>query len=131
MSQTCISTNATYRRTRAGNARPAVGQQRTHATPSRLFETGVLVAIAILLLVGLVVTSHQNTAAGHTERIKVESGQTLWDLAESHPVRGLSTAQTAELIGRLNHLSSSTIVAHDTLIVPAAPVAEHTAMASR
>lgn len=51
--------------------------------------------------------------------ISVQSGDTLWDIAEEHPVSDLSTSDTVALIRSWNNLSSSELSIGMDLLVPA------------
>lgn len=52
------------------------------------------------------------------QSVSVSAGDTLWDLAEEHPVDGLSTYETVKLIESQNNLSSSDLSLGQTLKVP-------------
>ena len=79
-----------HRRTRivSGHERPPAGRA--------LLEVVALIAIAILLIAGVVLTSGRVHAAGPTQRVFVERGQTLWAIASQHAVAGQTTEQTAQ-----------------------------------
>jgi len=83
------------------------------------FEVGALLAIAVGLLIAAAGT-FQPSAAVSVAPVKVESGETLWQIARAHPVDGLSTAQTVEFIAEKNRLRGGTILAGETLLVPSA-----------
>ena len=105
-----------------------------HRRPKRraalsVFEVLILAALVALLLAGVTLTGHPAGYQVRSTSVRVESGQTLWDLAESHPVAGMSTDQTAELIARLNNVGSRGLVAHTVVRVPAATPSE--SLASR
>jgi hypothetical protein len=102
-------------------AAAAPQEQRRQARRTRLSAPEVLV-LAILLALLLASAMVARHPAGHDVRstsVRVESGQTLWDLAKSHPVAGMSTDQTAELIAGLNDLGTRGLVAHMVVRVPA------------
>ena len=102
---------------------------RAGRTASAL-ETTVLIAIAVLLVAGVLVTSGQTRSVAHTSRVKVDAGDTLWELAEQHPVSGLTTAQTVEVIAELNHVAPGALPPHGTVLVPTG-ARTASAMASR
>ena len=52
--------------------------------------------------------------------VTVHSGDSLWDIAESHAPQGVSTAQVVRWITQENNLSSSCIQPGQILIVPEA-----------
>jgi LysM repeat protein len=84
-----------------------------------LLEIVVLFVIAGLLVVGVLRTQPSGESMHATQTVQVHTGQTLWAIARAHPIDGLSTAQTAELISRNNHLSGGLLSAGQTLQVPA------------
>lgn len=53
-----------------------------------------------------------------TEAIRVYSGQTLWGIAEEHPVDGVSTRELVNWIERSNELSSASLTPGQTLFIP-------------
>lgn len=53
------------------------------------------------------------------ETIRVQSGDSLWSLAEEHPIDGLSTQETSDLIRSVNHLEHGSLDAGVDLKVPA------------
>ena len=48
------------------------------------------------------------------ETVRVQSGDSLWSLAQEHPIEGLSTQETSDMIRNVNHLEhgSLDVVAH-------------------
>ena len=62
-----------------------------------------------------------DTASANVSRavISVQSGDTLWDIAEEHPVSHLSTSDTVALIRSWNGLTSSELSIGMDLLVPA------------
>ena len=53
------------------------------------------------------------------ETVRVHAGDSLWSLAEEHPVDGLSTQETSDMIRSVNHLEHSSLDAGAHLKVPA------------
>ncbi|MGN8901490.1 MULTISPECIES: LysM peptidoglycan-binding domain-containing protein [unclassified Collinsella] len=53
------------------------------------------------------------------ETVRVQSGDSLWSLAQEHSVDGLSTQETSDMIRSVNHLEHGSLVAGDVLKVPA------------
>ncbi len=49
--------------------------------------------------------------------IEVDSGESLWQIAESHPIDGLTTDQTVEAMIRWNSIESSRLVPGQELLV--------------
>ncbi len=62
-----------------------------------------------------------DSASANTSQVvvSVQSGDTLWDIAEEHPVSNLSTSDTVALIRSWNDLSSSELSIGMDLLVPA------------
>ena len=85
-------------------------------------EMVTLVVIAALLVVGVLATRPQPVATASTGMIRVEAGDTLWSIAKSHPVPGLSTAQAVELIAANNHVPNGPLSVGSSLEVPAGEV---------
>ncbi|MDR3687535.1 MAG: LysM peptidoglycan-binding domain-containing protein [Coriobacteriia bacterium] len=96
---------------------------RKHARAVAWAEIVALVLIAVALIMATVLTARHSSRAVASERMRVESGQTLWALAAQHPVAGLTTEQTAGLIASLNHISDGRVASGTTIYVPA----QHTA----
>ena len=53
------------------------------------------------------------------ETVRVQSGDSLWSLAQEHPIEGLSTQETSDMIRNVNHLEHGSLDAGVHLIVPA------------
>ncbi len=99
-------------------ARDALADARRRSRLS-LLEIVALVVIAGLLIVGALKAQPTGAPADlATQTLQVQTGQTLWAIAQAHPIDGLTTAQTAELISRSNNLSGGVLNAGQTLQVP-------------
>ena len=114
--------SATYeaRPQRRHTHRQTGGRAVTSSRHARLsaLEIATLLVIAVLLVVGALSVRPTAPSAEATRVVQVETGDTLWSIAKAHPRDGLTTAQTAEAIAVTNALSSSTLSAGQTLIVP-------------
>lgn len=55
------------------------------------------------------------------ETVRVHAGDSLWSLAEEHPVEGLTTQETSDMIRSVNHLERGSLDAGAVLKVPARP----------
>lgn len=53
------------------------------------------------------------------ETVRVQSGDSLWSLAQEHPIEGLSTQETSDMIRNVNNLEHSSLDAGAHLKVPA------------
>ena len=62
----------------------------------------------------------QREARTGRARVFVEQGDTLWSLAQAHPVSGHTTEQTARLIAELNSLDTSEVTAGHVIKLPQA-----------
>jgi hypothetical protein len=73
-----------------------------------ILEIAAVIAIAIALIAATVISSrpHDPQPLKRT-RAFVEKGDTLWSLAQMHPIPGQTTEQTARLIAELNSTGSS------------------------
>lgn len=53
------------------------------------------------------------------ETVRVQSGDSLWSLAQEHPIEGLSTQETSDMIRDVNHLEHGSLDAGAHLKVSA------------
>lgn len=53
------------------------------------------------------------------ETVRVRSGDSLWSLAQEHPIEGLSTQEASDMIRNVNHLEHGSLDAGAHLKVPA------------
>ena len=53
------------------------------------------------------------------ETVRVQPGDSLWSLAQEHPIEGLSTQETSDMIRSVNHLERGSLDAGAHLKVPA------------
>lgn len=83
----------------------------------------VIVSVVILLACSAVFIDSLNVSddphVTHWVTIRVSAYDTLWDIAESHPVSDLSTSGTVALIQEKNALPSATIYEGQTILAPA------------
>jgi hypothetical protein len=84
------------------------GSTGSHGRWVTILEIVAVVAIAIALIAATVISSrpHEQQPLKRT-RVFVEKGDTLWSLAQMHPIPGQTTEQTAQLIAELNSMDSS------------------------
>ena len=90
-------------------------------------STVVAIAVAFTLFFVLATTvftarhaAYADSVANVTyETVRVQAGDSLWSLAEDHPVEGLSTQETSDMIRSVNHLEHGTLDAGAHLKVPA------------
>jgi LysM domain len=93
-------------------------------------EAIALLLVAIALVFATLATRGSASDGVASQSIRVEHGQTLWALAEQHPMFGLTTEQTAQLIASINHLDARCLAAGSTIRVPAR-LADYPAVAWR
>lgn len=105
-------------------------RRRVRSNPLASGEIAALVLITVALIVATVLSSRSACPGVHGERTRIESGQTLWTLASQHPVTGLTTEQTADLIAQMNHIPDGPLAAGSTVRIPA-PENHNLALASR
>lgn len=90
-------------------------------------STVVAIAVAFTLFFVLATTvftarhaAYADSVASVTyETVRVQAGDSLWSLAEDHPVEGLSTQETSDMIRSVNHLEHGSLDAGAHLKVPA------------
>ncbi len=102
---------------RAARAQVAARPRRARTVSGRL-EVIVLIVIAVLLILGAVVTSPRTEPAPSLTALKVTAGDSLWTLAARHPIDGLTTAQVSEILMRANHLDAPLVTPGQTILVP-------------
>lgn len=105
-------------------ARP---QARPASLRSIVFAiVGTLITVACVSVLAFGLTSARTSAKVHAianleqESIQVVSGDSLWSIAEAHPVQGMSTSETVRLIRNWNGLTSGTLLPGMDLSVPVA-----------
>jgi hypothetical protein len=126
MNSTAATANARFA------TKPGPTRRAPHAS-SRSVAWAEIIALVIItaaLIAALVITSDQAHANVPSKATRVESGQSLWTLADQHPVAGLTTEQTAELIANINHIEGGRVAAGETIRIPIC-ADEHLALACR
>jgi hypothetical protein len=79
-----------------------------------------VVLATVLALIGVLPTIGSGAPSGTTTAsIRVRTSDTLWSIAESHPVTGRSTATVVDDIARLNGLRTAAVCPGTILRVPA------------
>lgn len=82
-------------------------------------ERLVVVGLALMLIVCALASRPHVPDGSATVSVRIAAGDTLWGIARQHQIAGLSTAQTADYIARLNGLKSSVLVMGSELRIPA------------
>ena len=86
---------------------------------ARVVETAAFAFV--IMAVGIVIAMpHPAPEADLTRPVRVQAGQTLWELAVRHPLQGATTAETVDAIRKVNNLEGSSLVAGGIVLVPAA-----------
>lgn len=106
-------------RTRRPAAAGEASGRRAGRSGSPGIETLALLAIAILLVAGAFLSARPAAQMPPLAQLTVQAGDSLWTLAEAHPVDGLSTAQVAELIAGANGRDGALIAPGECILVPA------------
>lgn len=115
----------------ASSRRPGVAVRRgVRSTPMVPPAALFLAVLAVVVIAASLALSPGSPAPSGWSTVAVAEWGTLWELAGTHPVPGLSTAETVALIQAENNLSDSTLYAGQTLRVPAI-TAESVTVASR
>lgn len=109
--------------------KPARNQQAVAAPGRVALKVPTIVAVAVALTLFFVlatsVFSARHAAYAESvsnvtyETIRVQSGDSLWSLAEEYPIEGLSTHETSDMIRNVNHLEHGSLAAGAHLKVPA------------
>ena len=105
--------------------KPARNQQAVAAPGRVALKVPTIVAVAVALVLATSVFSARHAAYAESvsnvtyETIRVQSGDSLWSLAEEYPIEGLSTQETSDMIRNVNHLEHGSLAAGAHLKVPA------------
>ncbi len=101
---------------RASQQTPDVGRSSSFRT--RL-EVLLLAAIVTLLIVGAVSTARPRLTSPHTTSVlKVRQGDTLWQVAEAHPIDGLTTSQMVDVLVAANQLGAHSLTPGQMIRIP-------------
>ena len=106
--------------------KPARNQQAV-AAPARvaLRVPTIVAAFTLFFVLATSVFNARHAAYAESvsnityETIRVQSGDSLWSLAEEYPIEGLSTQETSDMIRNVNHLEHGSLAAGAHLKVPA------------
>lgn len=111
--------------------KPARSQCVSVASAPVALKASTVVAVAVALTLFFVlatsVFSARHAAYAESvsnvtyETVRVQSGDSLWSLAQEHPIEGLSTQETSDMIRSVNHLEHGSLDAGAHLKVPARP----------
>lgn len=109
------------------NDRSHVYCHHSHVQNKNTLITFLVICSMVLALVGIAFLSDASAMARKTssftdistEIVTVMPGESIWSIAENHPVNGCSTAEVVEFITQENELSSSMLSSGQQLSVPA------------
>lgn len=109
--------------------KPSRSQRVTTASAPAALKASTIAALAVALTLFFVLAtsifSARHAAYAESvsnvtyETVRVQSGDSLWSLAQEHPIEGLSTQETSEMIRSVNHLEHGSLDAGAHLKVPA------------
>lgn len=109
--------------------KPSRSQRVTTASVPAALKASTIAALAVALTLFFVLAtsifSARHAAYAESvsnvtyETVRVQSGDSLWSLAQEHPIEGLSTQETSEMIRSVNHLEHGSLDAGAHLKVPA------------
>ena len=109
--------------------KPAHSQCVSVASAPVALKASTVIAVAVALTLFFVlatsVFSARHAAYAESvsnvtyETVRVQSGDSLWSLAQEHSIEGLSTQETSDMIRSVNHLEHGSLDAGAHLKVPA------------
>lgn len=109
--------------------KPARSQCVATTSASVALKVSTIVALAVALTLFFVLAtsifSARHAAYAESvsnvtyEAVRVQSGDSLWSLAQEHPIEGLSTQETSDMIRNVNHLEKGSLDVGAHLKVPA------------
>ena len=109
--------------------KPVRNQRATVALAPVALKASTIVAVAVAFTLFFVLATsvfsarhaaYADSVANVTyETVRVQSGDSLWSLAQKHPIDGLSTQETSDMIRSVNHLDRGSLDAGAVLKVPA------------
>lgn len=114
------TTDGSDRRTRGPHGQ-SVRATGVFGTGLSLTELTALLIITLLLIVGTWVTLERQHSSVDMKPLRVESGDTLWKLAQQHPIPGLTTAETVQIIADASDVRDGRVAPGDDLQVPVDP----------
>lgn len=109
--------------------KPARSQCVSVASAPVALKASTIVAVAVSLtlffVLAMSIFSARHAAYAESvsnvtyETVCVQPGDSLWSLAQEHPIEGLSTQETSDMIRNVNHLEHGSLDAGAHLKVPA------------
>lgn len=112
----------------AVTAQPVRNQHVVAASVPVALKASTVVAVAVAFTLFFVLAmsvfsarhaAYADSVANVTyETVRAQSGDSLWSLAQEHPIDGLSTQETSDVIRSVNHLERGSLDAGAVLKVP-------------
>ena len=109
--------------------KPAHSQRVAKTSAPAALKVSTIVALAVALTLFFVLATSifiarhaayaESVSNVTSESVRVQSGDSLWSLAQEHPIEGLSTQETSDMIRVVNHLEHGSLDAGAHLKVPA------------
>ena len=109
--------------------KPAHSQRVAKTSAPAALKVSTIVALAVALTLFFVLATsifcarhaaYAESVSNVTyETVRVQSGDSLWSLAQEHPIEGLSTQETSDMIRDVNHPEHGSLDAGAHLKVPA------------
>ena len=109
--------------------KPAHSQRVAKTSAPAALKVSTIVALAVALTLFFVLATsifiarhaaYAESVSNVTyETVRVQSGDSLWSLAQEYPIEGLSTQETSDMIRDVNHLEHGSLDAGAHLKVPA------------
>ena len=98
-----------------------------HVSSHKALMLRVFIASCIVFLVSLgfvithagVLETNSSLSNSATEIVRVHSGDTIWSIAENHPIDNVTTNDVADYIIEINELDGGLIHPGQTICVPA------------
>ncbi len=96
-------------------------EPRVHRRTRLVSEVAALVLIAALLVaLPMLSRGATNDASSATMKVTARPGDTLWSVARTYPVPGMTTPEAVDHIAALNGFESSRIPVGSSIVVPIA-----------
>ena len=101
--------------------KPVRTQRATVALAPVALKASTIVAVAVAFTLFFVLATSVFSArhAAYADSVANVTYDSLWSLAQEHPVDGLSTQETSDMIRSVNHLDRGSLDAGAVLKVPA------------
>jgi LysM repeat protein len=107
------------RRVTGCDRRDARSRYSRNVAAHAVVEWAAVAVVGLTLLIAVASYAASGLPAEVATRpVKVEAGDTLWSIASAHPVAGLRTEETVDLIRRANGMDGSVVYVGQLIDVP-------------